>query len=493
MIKECLSRVSAIGGCMLLAGCATTGTVSTKEVKSMDAGKVLLTSADVRMISQVKPGNNEYPGIVNPSYITCAEPSPDVAKVVAETSNRGLSFSAQLQKGIEPEVAYAVSKAHAESMAQLGERLATISLLRDALYRACEAYANGALSSTSYAILLSRYDDTMISLHNSELASGAFGRTLAGLSGEGSGKASARLDTKSMLTEHSDSLSELTESVKQSSDIENSLKQIETRKAELKELREELQPLKSQLESNRDEAVASGSAAKQADAERRLQVQHESLTQVDSQLDQLEKTRLSLDTALKQTQKSITTTQRNLEKQFASTAESAAKSDVVTGGSIEPGKQSADVAEVLAKMQQEYLENINTDAMDVACVVAMDRKAGSLNELGTYCKEEQILKESLALKKRVLELILNMKMKEHHPGASASVDVKSAVQPARLSRETVMWIQTSLNKIESAGLEVNGIMGAETESAIKKFQSENGLKVDGIAGPATRHKLRQML
>ncbi len=52
----------------------------------------------------------------------------------------------------------------AEAMAQLGQRLATIQLLRDGLYRACEAYANGALDKSSYSMILSRFDDTMITL-----------------------------------------------------------------------------------------------------------------------------------------------------------------------------------------------------------------------------------------------------------------------------------------------------------------------------------------
>ena len=58
--------------------------------------------------------------------------------------------------------------------------------------------------------------------------------------------------------------------------------------------------------------------------------------------------------------------------------------------------------------------------------------------------------------------------------------------------EDVKWVQWALSQkgynIGSAG--VDGICGNDTLSAIKKFQSENGLDVDGIVGKLTRAKLR---
>ncbi len=490
-----LAYLGTLGGSVLIAACTGTGTI--KEVQSLDGGKVMLTSADVRVISQVKPHQSSQAGVVQPRYITCAEPSPDVAKAIAETSNVGIAASAQLPQGVTPEVAAAIAKARAESMTALGERLATISLLRDALYRACEAYANGALSSTSYAILLSRYDDTMTSLHNSEMAAGAFGRSLAGASGEASAKASATLDTKFALKEHSEMLSELTESVKQSSDVESSLKQVETRRSELKEQREEVEPLIAELESERAAAIESGASAQQADIERRLALQRESLEQIDSQLDQMENTKSSLETALEQTERAVQTTERNLEKQFASTAEGAARTAIVAGGGIEPGKQTEAIARVLSEMQEAYLENINADATDVACVVALDRKATDLTALGEYCWDHNVLSESFKAKADTLKRLFDLKEKELSLRAGArrlsDSSVKTATTSKALSTETIEWVQTALNKIEAAGLQVTGVIGDETEKAIRDFQTKNGLAVDGIAGPVTRAKLREKL
>jgi len=52
----------------------------------------------------------------------------------------------------------------AESAGALGPRTQTIQLLRDGLYRACEAYMNGVISSNDYRRILVAYDEILITL-----------------------------------------------------------------------------------------------------------------------------------------------------------------------------------------------------------------------------------------------------------------------------------------------------------------------------------------
>ena len=54
----------------------------------------------------------------------------------------------------------------------------------------------------------------------------------------------------------------------------------------------------------------------------------------------------------------------------------------------------------------------------------------------------------------------------------------------------VEWIKKALNKISGANLFVDGIFGNELLVAIKRFQKENGLVVDGIIGAKTWKMLR---
>lgn len=61
-------------------------------------------------------------------------------------------------------------------------------------------------------------------------------------------------------------------------------------------------------------------------------------------------------------------------------------------------------------------------------------------------------------------------------------------QNVSMAREEVKWIQQALNN-HGYHLVVDGIWGSKTEEAVRAFQADNGLTVDGIVGPATRAKL----
>jgi putative chitinase len=56
-------------------------------------------------------------------------------------------------------------------------------------------------------------------------------------------------------------------------------------------------------------------------------------------------------------------------------------------------------------------------------------------------------------------------------------------QPA--GGHTITTLQTALNKLDDAGLTVDGKIGPATTAAVREFQQGNGLQVDGIPGPLT--------
>ncbi|MBQ1977731.1 MAG: peptidoglycan-binding protein [Ruminococcus sp.] len=56
----------------------------------------------------------------------------------------------------------------------------------------------------------------------------------------------------------------------------------------------------------------------------------------------------------------------------------------------------------------------------------------------------------------------------------------------------VKTLQTILNEVADAGLDVDGSFGGKTQTAVKNFQKANGLKVDGVCGPATWAKLEKL-
>lgn len=107
--------------------------------------------------------------------IVCAEPSPDVAQAVTSSISAAFEKAGADSKGLSVNAAAKFG----ESVAQLGERMAVIQLIRDKMYRACEAYANGAVDKAAYTLMLARLDKTMVTLLSQEMAAGAFGRALA--------------------------------------------------------------------------------------------------------------------------------------------------------------------------------------------------------------------------------------------------------------------------------------------------------------------------
>ena len=145
--------------CVMLSGCAG-GKIfepydADKTSVSMDARQRVILSVD-----RVGPDGVKR-------RIVCAEPSPDT--IAAAAASAGLSGGVS---GIPeaPTLAADVAgnAARSEQAAYIGARNATIQLLRDGLYRACEAYMNGALGDFGYGLVLSNYGRVMTALLSAE-------------------------------------------------------------------------------------------------------------------------------------------------------------------------------------------------------------------------------------------------------------------------------------------------------------------------------------
>jgi hypothetical protein len=136
-----------VGLCLAIWGCDST---ITKPV-TLDQSSYSLSAEQRVFLSRDRAAVD-----TRNQRVTCAEPSPDALKAIAQ------SLSAQAQAA-----GYGgggLSASSAESAASIGLRTATIQLLRDGLYRICEGYANGALSEFGYALALSNFDEIMIRL-----------------------------------------------------------------------------------------------------------------------------------------------------------------------------------------------------------------------------------------------------------------------------------------------------------------------------------------
>ena len=128
MTRILLSFLVVFGLIPLIYGCAGNGS-TVKSVKNLDSNQVLLTTPDIRVVTKIPIMGIRDDGAIEPKYVTCAEPSPDVAKVFADSFNLGGALAGKggvpgIPENMSVELAAAVASARAESAAQLGERLA---------------------------------------------------------------------------------------------------------------------------------------------------------------------------------------------------------------------------------------------------------------------------------------------------------------------------------------------------------------------------------
>lgn len=153
-------------GTLTLAGCGLRS-LNNDRIVPIGSGSVT-TPADLRVILRTEWRDKD--GTVQ--TITCAEPSPDIARLVSESSSGQFNVGGSLAGGAAADFGYGYGRGRAEGMAQLTDRLATIQMLRDAMYRACEAYANRAIDRTAYALIVAHSERLMMSLLFGELISG---------------------------------------------------------------------------------------------------------------------------------------------------------------------------------------------------------------------------------------------------------------------------------------------------------------------------------
>jgi hypothetical protein len=198
---------AALAALPLLAGCSETfWTANIRDSRHFPPNSVIMTNADIRTINRIEgfertrqvvrdakgePVVREIANgktiferqiILTPRQFVCAEPSPDVARVVQAALSTAVSGSADIANPVaatltgastvQASAAGRLDASRSEAVAQLTRRIGTIQLLRDGMYRACEAYANGAIGQEIYTAIVSRYDKIMVTMLLGEMASG---------------------------------------------------------------------------------------------------------------------------------------------------------------------------------------------------------------------------------------------------------------------------------------------------------------------------------
>ncbi len=173
--------------------------------------------------------------IHNASYF-CAEPSPDALSAYAASLGLGASVPSQ--------GAASFAQALQSTSGSIGLRTQSITLMRDALYRMCEAYNNNVLGPVQVATLLNRSQDLTAVILAVEQLTGAVTAEQVILGGSASSSAMAALVANQEL------LAQATEiETKRLAELESAKENQATRNAEYNDAVQEAESAKTAYEN----------------------------------------------------------------------------------------------------------------------------------------------------------------------------------------------------------------------------------------------------
>jgi hypothetical protein len=172
--------MSVIVSVVVLLGFGCTGTIFKKfSVDETPPNSVSLDARQRLVIVTDKggPTRDDKGKLIQQQRVVCAEPSPDAFMALVASGGADVAFG---------EKKVGARGAMAESVAALGRRTQTIQLLRDGLYRACEAYMNGIIDEDEYKRIMVSYDELLITLVAIESLGGPDIEPLPKIGGEAS-------------------------------------------------------------------------------------------------------------------------------------------------------------------------------------------------------------------------------------------------------------------------------------------------------------------
>jgi hypothetical protein len=148
---------------------------------NIDGGNSISVDAKQRMVLVTHKG-----GKSGDRTVVCTEPSPDAISALALSGSANASATLP---GTQGSGSAGGSFASSEAVASIAMRTQTIQLLRDGLFRACEAYMNGAIDQHQYNVVLLNIDRLMVTLLGVDAIGGmgmvapvAIGATSSGVS-----------------------------------------------------------------------------------------------------------------------------------------------------------------------------------------------------------------------------------------------------------------------------------------------------------------------
>lgn len=229
----CGATLVPLGGCANLTSIARTTDIISPWGDSNDAVAIHLDAEQRLVFSDARA--------------ICAEPSPDALTALAASAGAGLT-------GEGPTVA-SVAQAMQETSASIGLRTQSITLMRDTLYRMCEAYHNSAIDKSDVIQLLQRSQDLTLGVLAIEQLTGVAMAKQVALGGEANSSASANLQsTQEVLNDAERDEEEKRKAKEAAADkVKATEQELAAAEAGDEEAKEKVPDLKKQLERDKED------------------------------------------------------------------------------------------------------------------------------------------------------------------------------------------------------------------------------------------------
>lgn len=144
-----------IGACFLVVAVAACASPSARTSQfQFGTSTTLATTGNLRLVTERQ--REDLPPIV------CSEPSPDYAVAFGTDASFKLGLTPPEGRGTTVDANGRV--ATTEEVTKLDGRDKAVLALRDGLAAACQAYANGVIGHSAYALILSQYGTLLVEL-----------------------------------------------------------------------------------------------------------------------------------------------------------------------------------------------------------------------------------------------------------------------------------------------------------------------------------------
>lgn len=332
------------GGCAYLSTYkSTTDLPATKTVGAATMSHATAVHVDAKQrVILAKPG------------FACAEPSPDALSAFASSMGLGIALPNQASASF--------AQALQESSASIGLRTQAITLMRDALYRICEASYNDRLNQPQIMSLLARTQDLTLAVLAVEQLTGAVSAQQVALGGSANAAASAALSTNQQLLQAAKETETSAKAKQTAAEEKEATKRTEvsTRAARIEEIQKLLNPPAGQ---------PAQSAEKQAELKTELDEKQNAQKTAERELELLKQQALSV----KEQATQATATREAIEKNFGvalTHAHAAASGFGQFSGQNQPTvKLNDESTKHVAKAVQAIVETVvNRTHVEEACL-----------------------------------------------------------------------------------------------------------------------------